>query len=52
MPLKFGKVETRKLIIKLSKRKDVHEILKTKFSFKKVNLTDTGIAPNTPTYTN
>lgn len=41
--LKSGKVDPKKVIIKLSKQRDVNRILKTKYSMKKVCPTDTEI---------
>ena len=42
----------QKVIIKLSKRKDVHRILKAKSSFKNAYVTENGIPPNTPIFLN
>ena len=42
----------QKVIIKLSKRKDVYRILKAKSSFKNSDVTENGIPPNTPIFVN
>ena len=42
----------QKVIIKLSKRKDVYRILKAKSSFKDPDVTENGIPPNTPIIVN
>ena len=43
---------SQKVIIKLSKRKDVYRVLKAKPSLKNVDLNGTGIPPDTPTFVN
>lgn len=48
--LKSGKVESTKVIIKLSRWKDDNEILKAKPGLKDAGLTDTGTPSDTPVY--
>ena len=50
--LKSNNNAPQKVIIKLSKRKDVYRILKAKSSFKDPDVTENGIPPNTPIIVN
>ena len=42
----------QKVIVKLSKRKDVYRVLKAKSSLKNADLNETGIPPGTPIFVN
>ena len=50
--LKLTNNATQKVIMKLSKRKDVYQVLKAKPSLKNADLTGTGIPPGTSIFAN